>query len=93
MRALVISVLFLAGCAADGSDAGAILGGALGGATGAAIGQEIGGQSGAVIGGAVGGATGAAMGGNRTVRSEDGERDRYRGRGHRRDDEGDDRED
>ncbi len=91
MRAIIISVLFLAGCAADGSDAGAILGGA----TGAAIGQEVGGQSGAVIGGAVGGATGAAMGSNRTVRSEDGERGRYRGRGHRRDDddEGDDGED
>lgn len=63
----VVLALLLSGCAADGSDANAILGGALGGGAGAAIGQAVGGRDGAIVGGAIGGATGAAVGSNQNA--------------------------
>jgi hypothetical protein len=82
--AAAIVALLLSGCAADGSDANAVVGGAIGGGLGAAIGQEIGGSQGAVVGGAIGGATGAAAGSNHNATRNDSGRGDDEDRGYRR---------
>lgn len=92
-RVIWLSIVLLAGCAADGRNNNAAIGGAVGGAAGAAVGYEIGGQTGAIIGGAVGGAAGAAVGGNQDAAPRH-QTDRYppqsRGRSEDAQDSGDD---
>ena len=105
-KALLFSLVLLAGCAADGHNNGAVVGSAAGGAAGAAVGYDMGGRDGAVVGGAIGAAVGAAIGGQqdagnqvppvsardrRDVRHENGgDEEHDRRRKHRRDDEEDD---
>lgn len=64
MKNLVwLSLLLLAGCAADGHNSGAVVGSAAGAAAGSVIGKQTGGDNGSVLGAAIGAAAGAAIGG------------------------------
>lgn len=97
---ILVGLLLLSGCTADGRLRNDALGGAIGGGAGAAIGSEVGGRNGAIIGGAIGGATGAAVGSNREARNERGvddegyeRHDNGRHRGHRKHKHDDDEED
>lgn len=59
---ILLGLLLLSGCTADGRVRNDALGGAIGGGAGAAIGSQMGGRQGAIIGGAIGGGAGAAIG-------------------------------
>lgn len=74
---VLLGLLLLSACTADGHMRNDVLGGAIGGGAGAAIGSEIGGRNGAIVGAAVGGATGAAIGSDREAASDEYEDKRH----------------